>query len=1760
LPNLTPRRFLQSSNAFVRIAAVTALLVAGAASLPAQSVSLAGLYGVDTGVNSSSANFVAVQMDSAKNLYLLLDEGDGVRVLKLNPAGTTVLDSIHLGAAGDHGVALALASTGTVYVTGTAGSGQLAATGGAALNFPGAQSSFVAGLTSALTESFLTSTGGNLASATGLAVNSGAVYVTGTIQSNTLPVTGNAIVSAFPTASTSTGFVETFNSTGSTLSFATYLGGPNGNTAPQAITADASGNIFVTGSDTATGYPTVNGIQPELVGTSDLFLTKFSAAAGIVWSTLLGSTGGTVSGNAIALAATGTVYVGVNATALGLPVTNSLAPAPAASNSAMIMNFAANGSSVNFSTVLGDGALRALALDSHGTIYATGAIHDPAAWPLPNDVQHVGTAFVTAISSTGALLYGTRLGGIEAYASNTPQSTTSGNGIAIAADGTVAIAGTWTALTATSGWLPESLDLPMVNAPNAALPGTLTAATASSACQTASAVCSVGYAAVLAPASTAEVSLSVDTVPNLTVRNLGGAAFTVTSVSATGYTTLTDCTSAGSLASGAACNLLLTGNGPGSVTVNTSAGAATFPITAAALTAAQNTVALQPKEAVFAAVGASASAPQTVVVSNLTGESQIVAPNGTALNAFSLQDGTCTGNTPGSSDYVLPANSTCTLLATFYDSATMVSQDGANQGFVTAQINSAPVNAVEFYSYKLAEANSQAGPSEVIASTSSIDFGTNYLGGPQAPRSVLLTNAGSSDVTLAFVGTPAADPNFVVTDMCPVSLPAYSSCVIAISYQATVTSVDSTTLALPNGQTLTLTGEELQQPGAGGLTVNPSISVTPSSLTFGAVGVGDSTTTLAVTVSNSSGSAVAITLAISANFSQTNTCAGFVPANGSCVVQVTFHPTALGVLHGQLAITPSGNSAADVALTGGGTNTVNFGAIELGTESTQWISLGAFEGNVTATVEGPFQVVVVNGYSYTAPPAITFSSSSTGSCTSNCYVGARAVPSAGGSQSGTLTISEQGESAVTYPLTAAALPQSSVALSSYSLGFGAVSVGSASAPQLVSIVNPSNAAVTVTSVTPSANFSVTTNCGSSLAGGASCVAAVSFVPATIGTLNGTLSVAAAGKTIATQLTGNGAANPASLSFSPPSLYFLSPSGASSQKITVANTGATSVTVTQIYAPGGAFYAQTNTCGTLAASGMSGSTCVVTVAVTSVPAGLNATQPLTLLVTAGGNSYSYQIPVTALPSGLGLDSASLQVFPAALEFATEAVGQASGAENLTVTNNSGSTQTVNVTAPAQFSVDNTTCATLSAGASCTIPVRFLPFSAGNITGQIQIQGTGTILKVAANGFGLAATQIAAPAYPPLLEPISLSPNPQGDGTTQLMQITNAGSSPLLISQITATNVIVGNTCTAPVAASASCTVTLQTTVEDACGDGCGPYTVDVPLTVFSNAASSPDNYTILQTESGTNGATSLPGFNVTSASLTFPQTALGAKATKTFEVQSVNSATLTLAITTSGDFSQANNCNGTLAGYQGGSYPYCTITVTFSPSVAGFRAGTLQVATNAGLQTVTLAGNGPTASGPVATSTTLSSSATSVPQGQSVTLTAKVAPNTGSGTPTGSVTFSSGTVTIATVPLTSGVAMYTASTAGIASGRYPVIAKYSGDANNKASTSPALTITVTSALDATTTTLTANPQTVSAGSPVTLTATVTRTGATGTPGGTVAFYYGSVELGSATLSSGTAHLTATTNGVPAGKYSITAHSLGDSADAPSTSPAVTVTVQ
>ncbi len=123
-------RLTASPNLALRLVlCLLALTLDTATDCAAQNSSLA-LSGLST--SNYQGQFNAVQSDAAGNLYLLLDQQDGIRILKTDSTATNLLAQIHLGAQGDTGLALALDPSGNIYITGTTTSTSLTSTVGAA--------------------------------------------------------------------------------------------------------------------------------------------------------------------------------------------------------------------------------------------------------------------------------------------------------------------------------------------------------------------------------------------------------------------------------------------------------------------------------------------------------------------------------------------------------------------------------------------------------------------------------------------------------------------------------------------------------------------------------------------------------------------------------------------------------------------------------------------------------------------------------------------------------------------------------------------------------------------------------------------------------------------------------------------------------------------------------------------------------------------------------------------------------------------------------------------------------------------------------------------------------------------------------------------------------------------------------------------------------------------------------------------------------------------------------------------------------------------------------------------------------------------------------------------------------------------------------------------------------------------------------------------------------------------------------------------
>ncbi len=164
-----------------------------------------------------------------------------------------------------------------------------------------------------------------------------------------------------------------------------------------------------------------------------------------------------------------------------------------------------------------------------------------------------------------------------------------------------------------------------------------------------------------------------------------------------------------------------------------------------------------------------------------------------------------------------------------------------------------------------------------------------------------------------------------------------------------------------------------------------------------------------------------------------------------------------------------------------------------------------------------------------------------------------------------------------------------------------------------------------------------------------------------------------------------------------------------------------------------------------------------------------------------------------------------------------------------------------------------------------------------------------------------------------------------------------------------------------------------------------------------------------------------------------------------------------------------------------------------------------------------------------TATAVASSLNPSAFGKVVIFTATV--SSGSGTPTGTVTFKNGASVLGTIALSLGKALL--ATSALSVGTHSITASYGGGTNFLGSTSPTLAETVNKAGTNTSVVSSLNPSTF--GKVVTFTATVSS--GSGTPMGTVTFKNGASVLGTVALSLGKAMFA--TSSLSVGTHSITA---------------------
>jgi hypothetical protein len=243
-------------------------------------------------------------------------------VAKLNSSGTNLIYATFLGGSGDERTGgIDVDSSGNAYVTGTTTSKNFPVTAGVfqgdcKLKSDGTcASAFVTKLnalgTRVLYSSYLG--GHGTQSGEGIALNpTGNAFVVGGSDAKDFPTTAG---SAQPVpAGAEDAFVVQFSSSGSHLNFSTFLGGAGADVG-NSIALDSFGNAFVTGRTLSANFPVKNAFQPHCSGACS-FVSKLNTSGRLVYSTFLGSGGGSgtgfgtpAGGTGIAVTPAGDAYV-----------------------------------------------------------------------------------------------------------------------------------------------------------------------------------------------------------------------------------------------------------------------------------------------------------------------------------------------------------------------------------------------------------------------------------------------------------------------------------------------------------------------------------------------------------------------------------------------------------------------------------------------------------------------------------------------------------------------------------------------------------------------------------------------------------------------------------------------------------------------------------------------------------------------------------------------------------------------------------------------------------------------------------------------------------------------------------------------------------------------------------------------------------------------------------------------------------------------------------------------------------------------------------------------------------------------------------------------------------------------------------------------------------------------------------------------------------------------------------------------------------
>src|SRR5581483_8874991 len=561
----------------------------------------------------------------------------------------------------------------------------------------------------------------------------------------------------------------------------------------------------------------------------------------------------------------------------------------------------------------------------------------------------------------------------------------------------------------------------------------------------------------------------------------------------------------------------------------------------------------------------------------------------------------------------------------------------------------------------------------------------------------------------------------------------------------------------------------------------------------------------------------------------------------------------------------------------------------------------------------------------------------------NATVQVTFTPAGAGSRSATLAISHNAANSPNSVALSGTGIAPSVNLSASSITFSNQNVGTTSAGKSLTITNPGDADLVISSAVlgganagdfalvspPSFPKTVTR-------GGGTLTLNLTFTPSAVGARSAALTLTdnANGSPRSVTLAGNGTA-PVFSSSSPSVTFGGQPVSTTSSPtvVTITNIGdgemlISSLTLAGTNASDFAFTASATPI--VLAPGAS-----TNVSVTFAPTAEGPrSASLVITDTAAGSPHSITLSGTGTAPAFGIS-------PTILDFGNQLVGVTSTARQITITN-TGTAQLV-ISAidlagsnPADFGFSaGTLPLSITTGASVTINVTFTPSGTGNRSASLPLSGVGV-----------------APAIAAAPDPVTFGNQlVNTSSATQPVTITNTGTADLVVSALTPGGANAGDFSISP----ASLPITIAPGAATQISVGFQPLAAGArtaSLLIVSNAAGSPKSVTL----SGTGTA---PVFAANPSSVAFGNQPVNTTS---------NAQTITISNTGDGDLVVSNiTVTGTNSGEFSVSPTSFTVapggnagvSVTFTPTATGARSAALSITSNAAgsPHTIPLTGKG-----------------------------------------------------------------------------------------------------------------------------------------------------------------------------------------------------------